>query len=513
VNIVVTTKKWRLIVTPLSGSTPLHQLEVEASNWIGALRAARKELGEEGGIPPGASNSVESDGTVTILDSASRRRFLLTPTSGSLPPTSAPPVQQPIAASEAAAAVAPVAAAPKTPEPAEAPRAEAAPAKKRKFQTVAYMPGMDVPALAPAAPPSTATATPSVDAAPVVEAAPEAPSNVAPQKKFDTVGFATDIPVEHRVEAPAAVAETPAVKEVRARSATPMATAAADPAPPLAALELLLTRNEEPTPQNPLTYRERAYLIAKGMSVTEAEAALRFTLAELKAEVSAAPRGKFVNLAAFDHRWTEQPERPPLIVLEWRDWRGEPLVDYPAAERSTSLMPTEADSDTDERIALVFESLHELAHLKNAAQALDFAVQLLGTAVPAVAMSACLYDINTDELRFVAVTGPGAELRQGKATPRSAGLFGVAGRVEHAAVVIPDARVHPQFNPASDGREGLEVESMMLRPIVDEGQLLGMLQLINRRGGAFSAGDVHVVNYIGDRLGEFLRQVRVRVHA
>ena len=51
-NIVVTTKKWRLIITPLSGNPPLHQLEVEASNWMGALRAARKEIGEDGGVPP-----------------------------------------------------------------------------------------------------------------------------------------------------------------------------------------------------------------------------------------------------------------------------------------------------------------------------------------------------------------------------------------------------------------------------------------------------------------------------
>ncbi len=504
-NIVVTTKKWRLIVTPLSGNTPLHQLEVEASNWMGALRAARKEIGEDGGVPPGASNSVAPDGTVMILDSASRRRFLLTPISASLPPTGAPPTEPPISAQPSVAEPAP------------------APTKKRKFQTVAYMPGMDVPGLTPV---STATVSAVEKPVPIAQPEPVAaqPAQVvarpvAPvasddepkkqKKKFETVAFSS-----HRVadmQAAAAVANASVAREpsVRPGSATP----SGDLAPPPTALELLLTRDEEPTAQNPLTYRERAYLIPRSMSVTEAEAALRFTLAELRAQISAAPRGKFVNLAAFDHRWTDQPDRPPLITLEWRDWRGEPLVDYPAAERNTSLMPTEAEGDADERIAQVFEALHELAHLSSAAQALDFAVKLLGNAVPARAFSACLYDINTDELRFVAVSGPGAERRQGQATPRSVGLFGIAGRVEHAAVVIPDARVHPNFNPATDGREGLEVECMLLRPIVNEGQLLGMLQLINRTSGAFSAGDVHVVNYIGDRLGEFLHQVRARVNA
>ena len=75
----VTSKKWRLSVTPLSSTSPVHQLEVEAVNWMGALRAARRELGEDGGLPTGASCAVAPDGTVTILDSESRRKFLLTP--------------------------------------------------------------------------------------------------------------------------------------------------------------------------------------------------------------------------------------------------------------------------------------------------------------------------------------------------------------------------------------------------------------------------------------------------
>src|SRR5689334_7845735 len=79
----VTTKKWRLLVTPLSGTTPLHRLEVEAPNWMGALREARRELGEEGGLPTGASCAVAPDGTVTILDSEARRKFLLVPATAS----------------------------------------------------------------------------------------------------------------------------------------------------------------------------------------------------------------------------------------------------------------------------------------------------------------------------------------------------------------------------------------------------------------------------------------------
>jgi putative methionine-R-sulfoxide reductase with GAF domain len=398
----VTTKKWRLVVTPLSGTTSLHQLEVEAPNWMGALRAARKEMGEGGGLPSGASCAVAPDGTVTILDSESRRKFLLTPGAVIVPK-------------------------PAEPAPSKNGKAAELPEKKQAFQTMGY-------------------------------------------------------------------------EAVRAIVAPP---------PARHDLEVLITRDEDPTPDNPLTYRERAYLIPKGMSVSEAEAGLRFTLADLQTKLAATPRGKFVNLAAFDHRWVDQPQRPPLVVLEWRDWRGEPAVDYPAAERAASTAPR--DHEPDDRLASVFESLHELAHLRTPAEGLEFIVRLLDTTVPATAIAACLYDINTDELRFVALTGPGeAELR-GTAIPRNRGLFGRAASMDQGALLIRSVADEPGYDAVSDGRPGLKPHNMLLRPLVHDGRLLGLLQLIDRTTGAFSAPDQHLVNYAADRLAAFLREARDRV--
>jgi len=66
------------------------------------------------------------------------------------------------------------------------------------------------------------------------------------------------------------------------------------------------------------------------------------------------------------------------------------------------------------------------------------------------------------------------------------------------------------YDPESDGRPGLVAQNMLLRPVVHEGRLLGMLQLINRTTGAFSAPDLHLVNYTADRLAEFLHAARTR---
>jgi len=46
---------------------------------------------------------------------------------------------------------------------------------------------------------------------------------------------------------------------------------------------------------------------------------------------------------------------------------------------------------------------------------------------------------------------------------------------------------------------------MLLRPVLHEFRLLGMLQFINRRGEpTFTTQDIHVANYIAERLADFL---------
>lgn len=405
----VTSKKWRLRVTPLAGNTPLHQLEVEAANWMGALREARKELGEEGGLPTGASCAVAPDGTVTILDSEARRKFLLVPTTSST----------------------------------------------RSF---------DAPARVASSPRN---------------AAVQRGASQGPKKRGDTVGY--------EQLAPSRRAGSGATRRE---------------------LDLLFTRNEEPSADNPLTYRERAYEIPPGMSVSEAEAKLRFTLADLQDQIKGSGRGRFINLAAFDHRWVDQPERPPLVVLEWRDWRGEPIVDYPAAEQRGEAPRVHAEPD--DRLASVFEALHELPHKQTPHEAMELGLGVLESTVASAAMSGCLYDINTDEMRFVAVTGPGAEQRRGTALALTEGIFSRAARDEHTTLVVQHISEAPDFDPERDGREGLVAENLLFRPVAHEGRLLGMLQLINRSSGFFSAADVHLVSYIADRLADFLHQARTR---
>ena len=269
----------------------------------------------------------------------------------------------------------------------------------------------------------------------------------------------------------------------------------------------LLERDEEPSKDNPLTYRERAYLLPSGTALEDAERALREKLQEIQNTMTHARKGKYVRLAAFDYRWSRIPSRPPLALLEWRDWRDEVTIEYPARVRTSTATPPR-DKELQERLAVLNAPLDQLGKSKTLLAALKLALQLMVDAIPCEAASACLYDVSTHELRFVIVQG-GNEKRQGTAVPANAGLLGRSLETDSAWLhVRPVQLVTYDKTVDSCGLE--KVHSLLLRSLRHEGMPLGALQLVNRTGDAreFTQEDGKVADHIGDRLATALHELK-----
>ncbi len=103
-------------------------------------------------------------------------------------------------------------------------------------------------------------------------------------------------------------------------------SAAIDMPPPSSVLR---KRQEEPTPESPITYREVAYVVDPGVSRGSVEALLWAAFRDLSRELAARDGQKFIQLAVFDHKFDKRPERAPLGTLAWKDWRGNPVVTFP----------------------------------------------------------------------------------------------------------------------------------------------------------------------------------------
>jgi hypothetical protein len=472
-------------------------------------------------------------------------------------------IPAPMAPTPAAAptAPAPVAPAPVAPVVAPAPAApDAAAAKKRAKMTVAYMPGAEAlsaptEVVVGSTPPS-AAAAPSVPATSSGPTPPSAPVS-APPARADAVESA------HHVEL--AEADAPEPADVTDKHAAIVErNEATEGTIGASGWKLLARRDADPTPENPLCYRERSYLVPEGLPGSDAEALARARVDELRELLRDAPPGRFVNVAVFDHAWTDRPSRPPAATAQWKDWQGDVVVDRPlerwlastrasaspssppaatapsspatvaapaapqpavapASKPPAAVVPVDeprtappartrrTTDDHDSRLADAFEACQDLFFLGTPAEGLEFAVELLGQLVPHEAASACLYDIDEDVLRFVVATGPGGHDRRGDGVPARLGLFGIAARLVGTTLRVDPLGSDPRFDPGVDGRVGLDPQNALYLPIAHQGRILGVLQLLNRElDVTFSQGDADLGLYVANQLGQFLQQVRMR---
>jgi hypothetical protein len=190
-----------------------------------------------------------------------------------------------------------------------------------------------IPADAVAAPPSkldtvvvrSAPVVPSVD----VTIEPGLPSEAGPPSVPDLSSSPLAAPDAPLVEAASA----------DANGASPAAAPAA-----FAGFEVIRAREEAPTADNPIAYRELALATEPGLGREAAELMVLTALDEARRALPTAG-GRYVQIALFDHKFDKRPARAPLVTLSWKDWKGEPVLEFPGfadhvAETRAPLVPT-----------------------------------------------------------------------------------------------------------------------------------------------------------------------------
>lgn len=103
----------------------------------------------------------------------------------------------------------------------------------------------------------------------------------------------------------------------------------------------LMRREEDPTDTSPMTYREYAYAITPTCTDQEATRFITNQFNQIRLALANVKTPKMVNLAVFDHVFSQRPERPPQVTLTWKDWKGEAELQYPA--RDTQSATTRGD--------------------------------------------------------------------------------------------------------------------------------------------------------------------------
>ncbi len=81
---------------------------------------------------------------------------------------------------------------------------------------------------------------------------------------------------------------------------------------------------------------------------------------------------------------------------------------------------------------------------------------------------------------------------------------GIAGEVAATGVPIdiPDAYADDRFNPEFDRRSGFHTTSMLTLPLTGhDGTTVGVLQVLNKRGGPFGGRDTEIATFLGTQAG------------
>ena len=98
-----------------------------------------------------------------------------------------------------------------------------------------------------------------------------------------------------------------------------------------------------------------------------------------------------------------------------------------------------------------------------------------------------VYDASTDELW--SRVAEGTEHRQIR-LPANAGIAGAAF-ISGDVLNIPDAYADPRFNRDFDRRSGFRTRNLLNVPVIDRtGERLGVVQVLNKRGGQFTQVDI-----------------------
>jgi hypothetical protein len=390
--------RWLVELTSI-GKSDTQSICVEADSWQRALQAVRTSRGDTSPMS-GFSIELLEDG-YRAVDPMARLRYVVrkaegdTPASLVAPPPSSvlpgalssPAVSSPAVSSPSGASAPAVpSAAATSPSLAskEPPRPQASPPRPQPgkgAQTLAFSREASSGARASAIPPRAAPtnggkapsspsllSTPKAPSSPSLLSTPKAPSSPAlpssspsagaiPAKSSGQTELAnktipeTDpsIPIAEPVDEPSPHTIREATAPAPERAAPPAETSSQTivdqeeaSAVWLAELKLLSKREQDPTQQNALTYREYAFAAAKGISEIDAETLLRAQLERLKAHLGSARPGKLINLALFDQEFSGKPPVPPVATLSWKDWKDETQVAFPSQRSSKHPSSTRA---------------------------------------------------------------------------------------------------------------------------------------------------------------------------
>ena len=151
-----------------------------------------------------------------------------------------------------------------------------------------------------------------------------------------------------------------------------------------------------------------------------------------------------------------------------------------------------ASRTTARRLAILTDVVKTANSILEPRKVIELVVERIRQLIPSEAWSLMMVDEEKQELVFEAALG--ARARDVAAFRLKIGE-GVAGWVAQCGkpAIVNDAQRDPRFSPRVDTRTQFETRSILCAPLVSRGRTIGVLEIINKRGGPFNRADLQLV--------------------
>jgi signal transduction histidine kinase len=162
-----------------------------------------------------------------------------------------------------------------------------------------------------------------------------------------------------------------------------------------------------------------------------------------------------------------------------------------------------------QRLHVLQDISQELVSELDHARLLHNILRSAAKVMEANAGSLILLDERTDELVFEVIEGGGGERLQGRRMSRQQGIAGwVLGNQE--AVIVDDTNQDQRFYAAIGKSVNYPITSMICAPMVDQGQAIGVLQILNKRSGErFDESDKKLLTALAAQSAIAIRNARL----
>jgi diguanylate cyclase (GGDEF)-like protein len=147
---------------------------------------------------------------------------------------------------------------------------------------------------------------------------------------------------------------------------------------------------------------------------------------------------------------------------------------------------------TARRLAILTDVVKTANSILEPRKVIELVVEKIRQLIPSEAWSLLMVDEEKQELVFEAALG--AKGREVAGVRPKVGE-GVAGWVAESGkpAIVNDAPRDPRFSPAVDAKTSFETRSILCAPLVSRGRTIGVLEILNKKGGSFTRRDLELV--------------------